>query len=955
MSGAAWSIPVIVASTAVPAHAAASGQKAITLAFNQATYTATGCASITGVTITATASSVRQAGISVSVSLPQGYSYSNGATTYSGVTDTNGVVTLPNIVTPGAGGQTVFTAIAASTATSSSANTSSQVQVTPNRVARVATNSTVGSTYSGVPSDALPQGGGYFLAQNGDLYYQNSKIATGVSSVSVYASPSDIFASYNTSSGAGARASGTTIVQTYSGAAGTSVGADYFLTSDGALTFRGTSLATNVTSAAGSYRDGHFTVDYIDAQNVRRTFYETTAQSATVTYPSQGFRPVTPLGSQYFLTSGGDLYFQNTKVASDVISGFTYCGWDWWQACAFNDTSGKGYIANNGSIVASFGPVPTSAMAVGSYYFLTPGGDLYYKGTRTATGVVSASGTERERADYVDYVDSNGVARYQQGGVDKGTFSVPAVSYATPLGGSYFLMGDGELWYQNTRISTQVRSAYTYATWDDWIAVSFVDAAGTGRRAQWNSVVDSYTGVPAGATSVGADYYLTSGGDLYYRGTKVTSNVTSAVGSWRDNHFTAMYMDNAGVLRFVQETTISASTTQFPVGSVSLGAGYVLTPSGDFYSGSTKKLTGIASGVGWIKSTWMPQANVVGKDGKVYYFDIDTATTRTTAFSNPQALVGGFVLSSGSLYLGDTLVTTNVRAAQGQQKDDATSSIVYTDGSLTYSSNANLASGKLTGINTRPIAVGGSYFLTPSGDLYYNGKKLASGICSAAGWIASTWSPQAIALALDGSVRRIDIDNATTLTVTAPGGTITRGGYVLTTAGALSLGNTAVTTGVATAQGTQKDDSYASIVFSDATVKGATNTTLSGTYTNVANRPVVVGCGFALTPTGSLYFDSTNVLDNITDAVGWAAAGSTPRASALGKDGKMRQVTWSNNAASTTTLSADFSGSRALGGGYSLTTAGALYYGDTQTTTGVSLAQGAQRTDGVASFVQIGC
>ncbi|WP_136586915.1 hypothetical protein, partial [Microbacterium hydrothermale] len=121
LAGTAWSVPVVMMATAVPAHAAAS--ESLRLAFDQNQYVAVGCQSIKGAKITATTTgnNAPAAGVSVSVTLPNGFVYPTGATTFSGVTNGSGVVTLPDIVTPATGGVVTLTAVAASAASASAA------------------------------------------------------------------------------------------------------------------------------------------------------------------------------------------------------------------------------------------------------------------------------------------------------------------------------------------------------------------------------------------------------------------------------------------------------------------------------------------------------------------------------------------------------------------------------------------------------------------------------------------------------------------------------------------------------------------------------------------------------------------------------------------------------------------------------------------------------------------
>ncbi|MGR9819785.1 hypothetical protein ACUOF3_24420, partial [Escherichia coli] len=68
-----------------------------TLAFDRTAYTGTLCAAITGASVTVSIYGVATAGTSVTVSTSTGYRFDNGASTFTGVSDANGRVSLPPI------------------------------------------------------------------------------------------------------------------------------------------------------------------------------------------------------------------------------------------------------------------------------------------------------------------------------------------------------------------------------------------------------------------------------------------------------------------------------------------------------------------------------------------------------------------------------------------------------------------------------------------------------------------------------------------------------------------------------------------------------------------------------------------------------------------------------------------------------------------------------------------
>ncbi|WP_146078261.1 hypothetical protein [Rathayibacter rathayi] len=106
VKGAAWTVPVVAVSVATPAAAAS---KSPTLAFTQAKYTGTACKTITGVQVKRTTDGTTpDAGKTVTVTLKDGYTFADGKTTYSGTTDANGLITLPDIKVPSKGGDSNF-------------------------------------------------------------------------------------------------------------------------------------------------------------------------------------------------------------------------------------------------------------------------------------------------------------------------------------------------------------------------------------------------------------------------------------------------------------------------------------------------------------------------------------------------------------------------------------------------------------------------------------------------------------------------------------------------------------------------------------------------------------------------------------------------------------------------------------------------------------------------------
>ncbi|MFX7824697.1 hypothetical protein ABTK20_20100, partial [Acinetobacter baumannii] len=83
------------------------------------------CSTITGAHVTVTTNGAPTAGISISVSLSNGYTFSSGSASATGLSDANGRYSLPTIQVPVTGGT------AALTGTTAGANTSVSISGTP--------------------------------------------------------------------------------------------------------------------------------------------------------------------------------------------------------------------------------------------------------------------------------------------------------------------------------------------------------------------------------------------------------------------------------------------------------------------------------------------------------------------------------------------------------------------------------------------------------------------------------------------------------------------------------------------------------------------------------------------------------------------------------------------------------------------------------------------------------
>ncbi|MBM3717209.1 MAG: hypothetical protein FJW64_16060, partial [Actinobacteria bacterium] len=115
VAGAAWTIPVVAVATATPAVAATNG---LTLAFDKSSYSGEACKTVSGVKVTATRNGAAAAGESVTVTLADGYTFSDGSTSHTATTGSDGSITLPDIKVPAKGGNSTMSATSGNAAAS---------------------------------------------------------------------------------------------------------------------------------------------------------------------------------------------------------------------------------------------------------------------------------------------------------------------------------------------------------------------------------------------------------------------------------------------------------------------------------------------------------------------------------------------------------------------------------------------------------------------------------------------------------------------------------------------------------------------------------------------------------------------------------------------------------------------------------------------------------------------
>ncbi|AND17343.1 hypothetical protein C5D07_14485 [Rathayibacter tritici] len=407
VKGAAWTVPVVAMSVATPAAAASDSP---TLAFTQAKYTGTGCATITSVQVKRTTDgTTADPGKVVTVTLSDGYTFADGTTSYSGTTNANGLITLPDIKVPAKGGDSSFGASSdtlSASAPVSSTSTSSLYR----------RNLTTGSVDGPdtVPGDSTVVGNYASLAPDGTLHEFDNATAVAkkvTSAVSQVGNNGNRYVTYiiGTTLYRKNLNTGTSDTTDTIPADSTVVGNTVSLAPDGTLHQLGekTAIATGVTSALAEIGGNNGTyVTYIVGTSLYRKTLSTGAVSDPDTVPKDSI----VVGNTVSLAPDGTLHQLGvtTAIATGVTSAVAQIG-------SNNETYvtyivGTSLYRKNLSTgkVDTSDTVPANSTVVGNLTSLAPDGTLHQLGTTTAiaTGVTSAVAdiNPANNDSYVTYV-----------------------------------------------------------------------------------------------------------------------------------------------------------------------------------------------------------------------------------------------------------------------------------------------------------------------------------------------------------------------------------------------------------------------------------------------------------------------------------------------------------------------------------------------------------------------
>ncbi|MDQ1075300.1 MULTISPECIES: hypothetical protein [Microbacterium] len=420
LAGAAWTIPAIAAATLAPM---ASASTTTTLTFDQTSYSGTVCTDIVGASVTVTVDGVAGPGKSVTATTSTGYHFANGSSTFTGVSDAAGRVTLPRIRVQAGGTTGTLTATApdATAAATLTSPTSTATQGLHRRTwIDTGAASSSGSTDATVPTGSRAVGTLVTLDPSGVLRRGTSTIASGVTSAfaelekSNYLSVTWVDASglhrrmWTDVGAAYPAASVDVTVPAYSVVVGTLITID----SGGTLRKDVTTIATGVSSAFAELdKNNALTLTWTDATGMHRRLWTGTGPS-----PASNVDASVPAGSiavGTLLTLGPDAVLRRvtTSVATGVTSVFAELDSGNYTSVTWVDGTGMhrrmwtdtGSAFPAGSVDAA---VPADSTAVGTLLTLDASGTLR-KGTNTvATGVPSARGEiDKSNSTVVTFVD----------------------------------------------------------------------------------------------------------------------------------------------------------------------------------------------------------------------------------------------------------------------------------------------------------------------------------------------------------------------------------------------------------------------------------------------------------------------------------------------------------------------------------------------------------------------
>jgi uncharacterized protein affecting Mg2+/Co2+ transport len=189
--------------------------------------------------------------------------------------------------------------------------------------------------------------------------------------------------------------------------------------------------------------------------------------------------------------------------------------------------------------------------------------------------------------------------------------------------------------------------------------------------------------VPSGSTVVGQQSYLAPNGDLYYMGTLVASNVSSASAENTSAGVDYITYVSNGTAYIVNNQSLNTPTVRptVPSGSTVVGQQSYLAPNGDLYYMGTLVASNVSSASAENTSAGVDYITYVS-NGTAYIVNnqsLNTPTVRPTVPSG-STVVGqqSYLAPNGDLYYMGTLVASNVFSASAENTSTGVDYVTYT-------------------------------------------------------------------------------------------------------------------------------------------------------------------------------------------------------------------------------------------------------------------------------------
>lgn len=395
VKGLIWTVPTVAIATAAPQASASTAN----VAFSQGSYSGSACGPIQGVTVTLTPA---EAGKSVAVQLSGGYTFSDGSTSYSGLTDASGVVAVPAIVPPGAGGTAVVTASSNSRTATAIFSATAKPRVGRLYYGAFRSTNEPNSEFA-VPFNARSVGGRHWLTDDGQLGHAGGGvIATGVTdAVGRRLNTNDSIVHFQQNGFGKIAVNAAVQPNNYRIPVNSkTLGAGYWLGANGNLYHVRTNgtIASGVTSAAaeegGPY--GNEPLVWLTANGMGQLYY---GASRFRGEPNSEF--AVPLnarsvGGRYWLTDDGQLGHAGDGVIATGVTDAMGRRVSTNDSIAHFQQNGFGKIAVNTNVDRNDYRIPANSKTLGAGYWLGANGNLYTVRTNgaIASGVTGAAAEE---------------------------------------------------------------------------------------------------------------------------------------------------------------------------------------------------------------------------------------------------------------------------------------------------------------------------------------------------------------------------------------------------------------------------------------------------------------------------------------------------------------------------------------------------------------------------------